>query len=38
MGLLVGLKYGGDFVGPETTTIVMKALQEPGKKWQNWLW
>jgi hypothetical protein len=30
-GLLVRMKYGGDFVGPKATTVVMKALRESGK-------
>jgi hypothetical protein len=28
-GLLVGVKYGGDFVGPKAATVAIKALQEP---------
>jgi hypothetical protein len=29
--LLVGVKYGGSFMGPTAATVAMKALQEPGK-------
>jgi hypothetical protein len=31
MGLLVGVKYGGDFMKPKTATVTIKALQEPGR-------
>jgi hypothetical protein len=31
MGLPVGVRYGGDLVGPKAATVAVKALQEPVK-------